>query len=125
MTDNGEITTFDTGATRSKENTFDPEGFLSPVAVLAYCEYMAKHRVQKDGKLRDSDNWQKGIPTSRAMRGLWRHFLDMWLIHRGQKPKSADCIGMEDAVCGVLFNAMLILKNLKEGRDGGRATEAQ
>lgn len=106
-----EMIKFTSGATRSAETPFDPEGFLSPVALTAYCAYMARHRVQADGKMRDSDNWQRGMPTSRAWRSLTRHFFDAWLIKRGAKPHSADCTGVEDALCAIIFNALLLLKN--------------
>lgn len=111
MDANQQVETYETGATRSKETTFDPEGFINPAALVLYCEYMQRHRVQADGGLRDSDNWQKGMPTSRAIRSLLRHTLDAWLILRGHEPKSDDCVSLTDAVCGVLFNAFLILTN--------------
>jgi hypothetical protein len=105
------VVTFITGATRSTDTPFDPEGFISPAVLAAYSDYMAKHRVQKDGKVRDSDNWQKGMPTSRAYRSLTRHFMDLWLLHRGYPPRSADCGSFDDALCAILFNTMLIMKN--------------
>ena len=111
------VVTFGTGATRSTETAFDPEGFISPGALAEYCRYMAEHRVQADGKLRDSDNWQKGMPTSRAFRSLNRHHLDAWLIHRGYPPVSADCSTLRGALCGIIFNALLILKNEVVDRD--------
>ena len=102
---------FATGATRSAENLFDPEGFISPVVLASFSRYMMTHRVQKDGKVRASDNWTKGMPTSRAYRSLTRHFLDLWLMKRGYKPESADCQTMEDALHAMFFNIMVILKN--------------
>lgn len=94
---------FKTGATRDEDKEkIDPEGFLSPVVLKAFCEYMHGHRKQADGKLRESDNWQKGIPKDVYMKSLWRHFLDLWLEHRGEKSRE----GVEDALCGILFNAM-------------------
>ena len=111
----GEVVEFSTGATRSKENLFDPEGFICPAVLISFSEYMERHRVQKDGKTRDSDNWQRGMPTSRAWRSLTRHFIDAWLIHRGYAPHSADCKTETDALHAILFNVMLILKN---GIDG-------
>jgi len=108
---------FKTGATRSKDVAFDPEGFISPIVLAEYSRYMEKHRVQADGKLRASDNWQKGMPTSRARRSLTRHMLDAWLIYRGYKPVSADCTCLRDALCGMLFNVMLLLKNDVEGEN--------
>ena len=105
------VETFEGGATRSTETTFDPEGFLNPAALVLFCEYMEKHRFQSDGEVRDSDNWQRGtMPPERAMRGLMRHFIDAWLIRRGYKPKSADCASMADALGGILFNAFVLLK---------------
>ena len=57
------VRVFDTGATRDQDTTKpDFEGFLSPFVIERFGEYMSKHRVQVDGSIRDSDNWQKGIP---------------------------------------------------------------
>lgn len=98
---------FDTGATRSAETgRYDPEGFLSPLVIERYCEYMNANRVQPDGSVRDSDNWQKGIPLATYMKGLWRHFLHAWHRHRGwpvKDPKAAKNI--EEDLCAILFNA--------------------
>lgn len=117
----GGIVAFSTGATRSTETDFDPSGFLSPAVIAGFCQYMEKHRRQADGGLRASDNWQKGMPTSRAWRSLTRHFLDAWLLSRGYSPKSADCKSVEDALHGVLFNVQVILKNRidKDDHEGG------
>jgi len=106
---------FVTGATRSSENLYDPAGFLNPRVIQTYCEYMERHRVQKDGKTRASDNWQRGMPSSRAYRSLLRHTFDVWLVSRGYRAKSADCGGIEDALCAVIFNAMVLLKNWGDG----------
>jgi len=109
------VVEFGTGATRSAENLYDPAGFLNPRVLQLYCEYMERHRIQKDGKPRDSDNWQRGMPSSRAYRSLIRHTFDIWLMSRGYKPKSADCGDITDALCAVIFNAMLLLKNWGDG----------
>lgn len=110
--DDGVKRTFETGATRDTSyDKYDPEGFLSVLVVDRYCEYMHKNRVQSDGSLRDSDNWQKGMGFSVFMKSTWRHFLDMWKIHRGyrafRKEKGEVVeVDMEDALCGLLFNVM-------------------
>ena len=53
---------FNTGAYRdTDENKNDYEGYLSPLVIEAFGNYMTKHRKQSDGNLRTSDNWQKGI----------------------------------------------------------------
>lgn len=92
---------FDTGATRNLDaSKLDYEGFLSPLVLERFAEYMHANRQQADGKLRDSDNWQKGIPSNSYMKSGWRHFFDWWKGHRGL-PASED---VETACCALLFN---------------------
>lgn len=96
------VRTFNSGATRDTEQgKLDFEGFNSPLVVNRFAEYMDSHRKLPDGTLRDSDNWQKGIPLDVYMKSLWRHFHDMWLEHRGYKSRE----DIEKAICGILFNA--------------------
>jgi len=97
------IRKFMTGATRdTEEGKNDYEGFLNPIVIKAYGNYMAKHRIQSDGNLRDSDNWQKGIPKDAYIKSAFRHFLDWWLEHRGYKSRE----GIKDALMALLFNVM-------------------
>lgn len=104
------IRKFQTGATRDSENDkYDYEGFLSPEVIEMYGKYMHKHRLQSDGKLRDSDNWQKGFGLPVLMKSLWRHFLDLWFIHRGHKridKKDGHEITAIEAGCAIMFNTM-------------------
>ena len=94
---------FDTGATRNEDaEQPDYEGFLSPLVIERFGEYMNKNRVQADGKLRDSDNWQKGIPFVSYMKSGWRHWFAWWKYHRLGGPPEV----VEEALCGLLFNAM-------------------
>jgi len=111
---------FETGATRDSDTSkLDYEGFLSPLVLKRYAEYMNKNRIQADGNVRDSDNWQKGIPLAVYMKSLWRHFLDVWAIHRcllggGGVPEGFQ----EDSLCAVLFNASGYLHEvLKEDKE--------
>jgi hypothetical protein len=96
----------ETGATRSEDGVRDdPDGYLSPIFLERYFQYMTKNRVQADGEPRTSDNWQKGIPLHRYMKGLWRHFFHMWQRHRGWKvsdPLAADDI--EEDMMAMMFN---------------------
>jgi len=95
------IRQFKTGATRdTEEGKYDFEGFLSPLVLERFGEYMHKHRKQADGKLRDSDNWQKGIPQDAYIKSGFRHFMDWWKEHRGYGSRE----GLEDALCALLFN---------------------
>lgn len=66
----------------------------------AYAAYMHHHRKQADGSLRDSDNWQKGIPLDAYMKSGWRHFFDWWKCHRGYEARE----NIVFALCGLLFN---------------------
>lgn len=99
---------FETGATRdSDESKNDYEGFYHPLIVEAFGDYMTVHRKQADGEVRDSDNWQKGIPKPVYMKSLWRHFLDLWFLHRGIKrfdSKDGHEITVKEACCAILFN---------------------
>lgn len=106
---------FHTGATRdTDEGKLDYEGFLSPAVLKVYAEYLHKHRVMCDGSVRDSDNWQQGIPLDVYMKSGCRHFMEWWGMHRAHKSETE---AMEDALCGVMFNAMGYLFELlrKEG----------
>ena len=92
---------FDTGATRdSEEGKNDYEGFYSPIVVKRFGDYMTVHRKQADGQLRSADNWQKGIPREAYMKSLWRHFLDLWMQHRGYTGTDT----LENTLCAILFN---------------------
>ena len=106
---------FKSGATRDTDlGKYDYEGFLSPLVVERFGEYMNKHRKQADGNLRDSDNWQKGIPQSAYIKSAWRHFVDWWKEYRGFKSRE----GLEDALCALLFNVQGYLhEHLKNKKD--------
>jgi len=103
--------TFDSGATRDTDvGKNDYEGFLSIPVIQEFGNYMNKHRIQADGNLRDSDNWQKGFGDKHfdvCMKSIWRHFLDFWAIHRGYKrfdSKDRHEITLLEAGCAILFN---------------------
>lgn len=111
-----EVRNFETGATRSADSTrHDPEGYLSPLVIERFCEYMTKHRRQADGQLRASDNWQKGLPRETYIKGLWRHFLHAWTRHRGYAPNDDKAaVDLEEDLCAILFNAMGYLHELRK-----------
>ena len=110
MASNYELRTFATGATRdTAQGKLDYEGFLNPLVLRRYAEFMHKNRVQPDGSYRDSDNWQLGIPKEAYMKSLFRHFMDVWLIHRGGTEMN------QEALCAIMFNAMgYLLEVLKD-----------
>jgi hypothetical protein len=100
--------TFETGATRdTATNKPDYEGCFSPEVVVEYGAYMLKHQVQPDGNVRDSDNWQKGMPLPVYIKSLFRHFVDLWRLHRGHTvidPKTQEPVTVSEACCAILFN---------------------
>lgn len=103
---------FATGATRDTDaGKIDYEGFLSPAVLERFGQYMTKHRQMADGSLRDSDNWQKGIPQTAYMKSAWRHFVDWWKGHRG-----ATDVDLEESVCALIFNAQGYLHELLKAR---------
>ena len=105
---------FLSGATRDNDETkIDYEGFLSPLVLQRFGEYMNKHRTQADKKLRDSDNWQKLFGEEHlavCMKSAWRHFHAWWSAHRGEPSED-----IEESICAVIFNAQAYLfKILKD-----------
>jgi hypothetical protein len=111
--ENGKVRTFKTGATRdTDEGKIDYDGFLSPAALEKFGQYMHKNRVQSDGTLRASDNWQKGIPKAQYMKSLLRHTFAVWRSWR-----KYGTVGYDD-MCGVWFNIQgLIHESIKEDEE--------
>ena len=117
---------FETGATRdNEEGKLDFEGFISPLTTRRFAEYMHSHRKQADGKLRASDNWQKGIPIDAYAKSLARHVEDFKLHHRGH-PHLATDKDYQNVLCAILFNINgLLFEDIKRndtGRGEGDST---
>lgn len=108
-----DIRTFDTGATRSPlGDKLQYEGYLSPLVLQRFAQYMRKHQVQSDGNVRPADNWQKGIPLESLIDSGTRHYMDWWLHHRGYNGNA--CEPIEEALCALMFNVMAYLKHVME-----------
>ena len=104
---------FESGAIRdTDEDKLDYEGFLSPLVLKRYAQYMHKHRKLPNGDMRDSDNWQKGIPLNEYMSPMWRHFMEVWSDHR------AGGEAGDEALCALLFNVMGYLHEILKKRVG-------
>lgn len=114
------IRKFSTGATRDTDTgKYDYEAFFSPLVLERRAAFMHKNRVQKDGTLRDGDNWQRGIPLETYAKSEFRHHMEFWKLHRGlpavdEKGQSVD---IETAICAAMFNLegylFELLKNKK------------
>jgi hypothetical protein len=117
------LRTFASGATRNLDNNkLDYEGFLSPLVIEAFGKYMHSHRLQKDGTMRDSDNWQKGIGFDVYMKSGWRHFFDWWKLHRGldaTSPEDGHQIDKVEALCALLFNVQGYMHELLKEQSNG------
>lgn len=115
---------FETGATRdTDENKLDFEGFLSPAFLYAFANYMHKHRVQADGALRASDNWQKGIPSEAYMKSAFRHFMEAWSLWRANgKGLSPE---MVEALLALTFNVQGLITNAAQESEAAFAAWAQ
>jgi len=112
--------TFNTGATRDTDNgKLCYEGFLSPLVLERYAQYMHRNRKQPDGQLRAPDNWQRGIPQAVYADSMIRHVFDFWLVHRGWRPRKA----LEDLLCAIMFNAMGYLHELCKTMPGPKDRE--
>lgn len=102
---------FKTGATRdSNKGKNDYEGFLSPLFIEAFGNYMTRHQKQADGKMRDSDNWQNYFGKNHykiCIKSLFRHFIDFWCIHRGYTRYDKDDkhkLTKIECICAIFFN---------------------
>ena len=95
---------FGTGATRDQDTSKpDYEGFNHPLVEKAFGAYMTTHRIQPDGSVRASDNWQLGIPVDAYMKSLLRHVYDLWLHHRGCADEAVDA-DLVSVLCAIRFN---------------------
>lgn len=124
MPEKPSVREFETGATRSPlQGKFQYEGFLSPLVLKRYAEYMHKHRVQVDGNIRAADNWQKGMPKDSYMDSGLRHTMDWWLHHRGH-PMQAD-EPLEEALCALMFNTMGYLYEVLKDKHALRSAQEE
>jgi hypothetical protein len=104
------IRQFESGATRSPLNDkLQYSGFISPIVLKRYAEYMHRHRLQSDGELRDADNWQKGIPDDSAFDSMLRHVMDIWFYSRDFGAEATE--EKLESLCAIIFNASVLIYN--------------
>lgn len=114
LTDTGAMRVFETGATRNLDATKpDYEGFESPLVEWAFGAFMNSNRVQADGTIRASDNWQRGIPLDSYAASMKRHLHDVWLHHRGHSELAQEDLVV--ALCALRFNVNGYLHELVKG----------
>ena len=110
----GKIRTFESGATRDTvEGKLDYVKALCPLVLRRYVQYLAKHRLQPDGSMRDFDNWKQGIPRETYHSSKGRHFFADWLLEEGYDVSdNHGPVDEEEALCGELFNTMGKLREI-------------
>jgi hypothetical protein len=107
-----ETRTFATGATRDADtNKLAYEGFISPIVLRRYAEYMHMCRLRNipEGQtIRAPDNWQKGITRNAYAESGIRHMVEWWLIHDGfeARDEKGNVLALEDVLCAIMFNVM-------------------
>lgn len=104
--------TFASGATRdTNADKLDYSGFLSPEVLEKFAQYMHKHRLQADGQMRASNNWQQGIDVEAYRESLIRHTIDWWKAYDRGHMEEAD-----NLACAILFNVQGYLFERLKGR---------
>jgi len=110
---NGAQQGFTTGATRSTDaGKVDFEGHINPEVLAVFGEFMNAHRVQRDGRIRASDNWQQGIPIYRYVKSLIRHTLEFWRMWRGTpviNPDNSKFFTFREVTSAIMFNVMGVI----------------
>ena len=107
------IRTFKGGATRDTEQgKISYLGILSPRVLRRFGLYMSKHRAQRDGSLRNWDNWKAGMPRAVYLDSLLRHVQD---LHYEWENKQEEPEVIE-LLCATLFNCQGLLHELLLGR---------
>lgn len=115
--------TFETGAYRdTEEGKNDYAGFLSPLVIRAFGDYMRKHQLQSNGEMRRSDNWKSMFGEHHnnvCLSSAWRHFLDLWMENEGFRSRD----GLDEAIGGLLFNVMSYWYKILVERENNNANE--
>ena len=107
---------FESGATRDDDvRKLHVTRFFSPEVLKRRAEYMDKHRVMRDGSLREPDNWKAGMPQSSYIESMDRHVLDVKLWANGSPELYQDDI--EEKLCAVMFNAEGLLYEILKQRE--------
>jgi hypothetical protein len=81
-------------------------------------------RKMPDGTMRNSDNWQLGIPLTVYMKSMWRHFFAVWKLHRGLKVTEVvrgETIvkDIETELCALRFNVDGMLHEILKAKNAG------
>lgn len=110
---------FETGATRSPlGNKLEYDGYLNPLVLKRFAEYMKKHQTQADGQQRAADNWQLNIDMKSLHDSKKRHDIDVWLHIKGYPEEATE--DMEESLCAAIFGNMAMLKQVMEQSGRGR-----
>lgn len=100
----------------------DPVGYISPLAMAGFHDYMLRNQRMADGRMRRSDNWKAGMPCPRYMTSLLRHAHDThthWdsLKHGYAEDDYEALKALKEALYGIMFNAQGLLHEIEMGAD--------
>lgn len=110
---------FNTGATRdTNADKLAYDKGMSMQVLQAYMEYLGKHRVQKNGSLRDWDNWKQGIPPEVYRESMMRHTIDA--VRKSKGLSLREEMPLKDLLSAVIFNASGWLFELLVEESGNR-----
>lgn len=87
--------------------------------------YLARHRKQSDGEMREFDNYKKGIPPQEYVKSRWRHHFASWATLEPMMDATQEDFQtfienmteeqfheLEEDIHGELFNTMGLLMEL-------------
>lgn len=96
---------FKTGGTRSNDDGKIDYAHLSALADRIWCEYMHFHRLQEDGKLREPDNYKRGMPFHTYRKSFLGHLQDFKLLLEGVDVREKNVPkDFFDSLMGIRFN---------------------
>ena len=94
-----------TGGTRSDDEGKIDYVHCSALVERVHCEYMHGHRTKADGKMREADNWKKGMPWAWYRKSFLGHVQDIKMLMEGNKVfEDGKEVTFFDAVFGLKFN---------------------
>lgn len=107
---------FKGGATRGNADGKINYAHSSALAERVWCEYMHQHRIQEDGKLREPDNYKKGMDVESYRTGLAGHNKDIELLLEGHKVfEKGKEVTPFDAIMASKFNLQGLIIELMRG----------
>ena len=105
-----------TGAIRNNDKGKIDYVHISSIADRCFCEYMHAHMTQADGKIREADNWKKGMPFKWYKKSFLGHIQDVKMLMEGNNVmEDGKAIEIFEALMGAKFNMDGMIHTLMKG----------